>query len=228
MFLFSIPPITRSAADWKSSMVTKSLSRLAAIKAASLQRLARSAPENPELRAARGPEYSSTLFSRVNFLKYNSTICFLDLMSGRPMAICRSNRPGLKRAESRTSALFVPARTTIPSFVWNPSISTRSWLRVFSLSSLELNLLSDLLLPTASISSIQMMQGVFFLAFSKSVRTLADPTPTNISVKSDPLIEKNGTSASPATALARRVLPVPGGPTRRAPLGILAPSSVYF
>ena len=33
---------------------------------------------------------------------------------------------------------------------------------------------------------------------------------------------------SPATALASRVLPVPGGPTSRAPLGILAPSLVYL
>ena len=41
-------------------------------------------------------------------------------------------------------------------------------------------------------------------------------------------IEKNGTSASPATALAINVLPVPGGPTRRAPLGMDAPISVYF
>ncbi len=40
--------------------------------------------------------------------------------------------------------------------------------------------------------------------------------------------EKRGTPASPATALARRVLPVPGGPTRRTPFGILAPSLVYF
>ena len=40
-------------------------------------------------------------------------------------------------------------------------------------------------------------------------------------------IEKNGTPASPATAFANKVLPVPGGPIRRAPLGILAPSFVY-
>ena len=40
--------------------------------------------------------------------------------------------------------------------------------------------------------------------------------------------EKKGTPASPATAFARRVLPVPGGPTRRIPLGILAPSLTYF
>ena len=40
-------------------------------------------------------------------------------------------------------------------------------------------------------------------------------------------MEKKGTLASPATALARRVLPVPGGPTSRTPLGILAPIAVY-
>ena len=38
------------------------------------------------------------------------------------------------------------------------------------------------------------------------------PTPTNISTKSEPEIEKNGTPASPATARASSVLPVPGGP----------------
>ena len=41
-------------------------------------------------------------------------------------------------------------------------------------------------------------------------------------------MEKNGTPASPATALAKRVFPVPGGPTRINPLGILAPTLVYF
>ena len=58
--------------------------------------------------------------------------------------------------------------------------------------------------------------------------TLAAPMPTNISTNSEPEMEKKGTLASPATAFASRVLPVPGGPTRRAPLGILAPISVYF
>ena len=38
-------------------------------------------------------------------------------------------------------------------------------------------------------------------------------------------MEKKGTPASPATARASRVLPVPGGPTSRTPLGILAPIS---
>ena len=38
------------------------------------------------------------------------------------------------------------------------------------------------------------------------------------------LIEKNGTPASPATARAIRVLPHPGGPTSKTPLGIFPPS----
>ena len=54
------------------------------------------------------------------------------------------------------------------------------------------------------------------------------PTPTNISTKSEPEMEKKGTLASPATALASKVLPVPGEPTSRAPLGSLAPMAVYF
>ena len=37
---------------------------------------------------------------------------------------------------------------------------------------------------------------------------------------------KNGTPASPATALASKVLPVPGGPSKRTPAGIRAPSLV--
>ena len=82
--------------------------------------------------------------------------------------------------------------------------------------------------PTASISSMNTMHGAFSLAWRKRSRTRLAPTPTNISTKSLPDMEKNGTSASPATALANRVLPVPGGPTSRAPLGILPPKSVYF
>ena len=51
-------------------------------------------------------------------------------------------------------------------------------------------------------------------------------TPTNISTNSEPDIEKKGTPASPATALASNVFPVPGGPTRRTPFGIFAPTAV--
>ncbi len=55
-------------------------------------------------------------------------------------------------------------------------------------------------------------------------RTRAAPTPTNISTKSEPEIEKNGTFASPAIARASSVLPVPGLPTISTPLGMRPPS----
>ena len=72
------------------------------------------------------------------------------------------------------------------------------------------------------------MLGDFSLAcLNKSLTRLA-PTPTNISTKSEPLSEKKGTLASPATAFAIRVFPVPGGPESRTPFGIFPPRSVYF
>ena len=59
-------------------------------------------------------------------------------------------------------------------------------------------------------------------------RTRLAPTPTNISTKSEPLMLKKAASASPAMALANSVLPVPGAPTIRMPLGILPPSFWNF
>jgi hypothetical protein len=54
------------------------------------------------------------------------------------------------------------------------------------------------------------------------------PRPTNISTKFDAEIKKKGTLASPAVALAIKVLPVPGGPPNKIPFGILAPAIAYF
>ena len=70
---------------------------------------------------------------------------------------------------------------------------------------------------------MKMMLGAFFLASSNRLRTRDAPTPTNISMKSEPVMEKKGTPASPATARARSVLPQPGGPTRSTPRGTCAP-----
>ena len=78
-------------------------------------------------------------------------------------------------------------------------------------------------LPMVSISSMNTMHGAFSPACLNRSRTLAAPMPTNISTNSEPEMEKNGTCASPATALASKVLPVPGGPTSSAPLGSFAP-----
>ncbi|HVM54214.1 MAG TPA: hypothetical protein VM262_13530 [Acidimicrobiales bacterium] len=42
-------------------------------------------------------------------------------------------------------------------------------------------------------------------------------------MKSEPVTDRNGTPASPATARAISVLPVPGGPTSSTPFGMRAP-----
>ena len=47
---------------------------------------------------------------------------------------------------------------------------------------------------------MKMIAGALARACSKRSRTRAAPTPTNISTKSEPEIEKKGTPASPATA----------------------------
>ena len=47
-----------------------------------------------------------------------------------------------------------------------------------------------------------MIDGAFCRAVSKRPRTRAAPTPTNISMKCDPVTEMKGTPASPATARA--------------------------
>lgn len=57
---------------------------------------------------------------------------------------------------------------------------------------------------------------------------LRAPCPTKISSNSGPAAWKNGTPASPATALANNVFPVPGGPTSNTPLGNFAPSAINF
>jgi hypothetical protein len=55
--------------------------------------------------------------------------------------------------------------------------------------------------------------------------TLAAPTPTNISSNSAPEQKKNGTPASPATAFASNVFPVPGDPTNNIPATYYKPMS---
>ncbi len=72
------------------------------------------------------------------------------------------------------------------------------------------------------------MHGAFFFACSNMSRTRAAPTPTNISTKSEPEIEKNGTFASPAIARASSVLPVPGEPIMSTPRGMRPPSFWNF
>ena len=75
----------------------------------------------------------------------------------------------------------------------------------------------------ASSSSMKTIAGCAARAFWKRSRTRAAPTPTIASMNSDAEIEKNGTPASPATARASSVLPVPGAPISSTPFGIVPP-----
>ena len=197
---------------------------LTALNAASFTILAISAPDDPEVALA------TTLMSMSScrtFFRWTSSIAFLPSRSGSSICMRLSNLPGLRRALSRLSGLLVAARITTPLFPSNPSISVRSWFRVCSLSSLP-PIEFSLFFPIASISSMKMMHGAFSPACLNRSRTFVAPIPTNICTNSDPEIEKNGTFASPATALAIRVFPVPGGPTSKAPFGRLAPIWRYF
>mmetsp|Transcript_1293 Transcript_1293/g.3981 ORF Transcript_1293/g.3981 Transcript_1293/m.3981 type:complete len:456 (-) Transcript_1293:578-1945(-) len=224
-----VPSIPATILSTLSSISAREISVLLlrpARMAASFSRLARSAPENPGVLLAMAS--TSTPSPSFLFLAWTFRISVLPPTSGTSTVTCLSNLPGLSRAGSRMSALLVAATTMIPVLPSNPSISVSSWLSVCSLSSLPPPMPVPLDLPTASISSTKTMQGAFSLAFLKRSLTREAPTPTNISTNSDPEMEKKGTPASPAMALASKVFPVPGGPTRRTPLGILAPTAVNF
>ena len=190
-----------------------------------MQTLAISAPAKPGVWAANLRESTSLL----NFMGFKCTLKMASrpTISGLSILICRSKRPGRSKAESNTSGLLVAARMITPASVANPSISTSKEFKVFSRSSLEPGICPlPRERPMASISSINMIQGAFSLACLNKSLTRAAPTPTNISTKSDPDKVKKGTAASPATALANKVFPVPGGPTNKAPFGILPPNLV--
>ena len=122
------------------------------------------------------------------------------------------------------SGRFVAATTITFVLVSKPSISTKIWFSVCSRSSWLPPTPAPRWRPTASISSTNTMQGALRLACSNRSRTRLAPTPTNISTNSEPEMLKKGTPASPATARASSVLPVPGGPTSSTPRGMRAPS----
>ncbi|MNE43049.1 hypothetical protein D3C80_1372050 [compost metagenome] len=173
-------------------MSTAVLLFLAAIKAASLQTLAISAPEKPGVCLAKKSVSKPSIFFRG--ARCTLKISARSRISGKSTNICLSKRPARIKALSRTSALFVAAKTITLELVPKPSISVSNWFNVFSRSSFPPDmLLFPLALPTASISSIKIMEGDFSLACLNRSRTREAPTPTNISTKSEPDKEKNGT-----------------------------------
>ena len=223
---FSLPAITTSTASNKSDWLTALLPALTAIIAASFIILARSEPTAPLVASAIASKSTESSISTSFACTFN--ISTLPLRSGFSTIILLSKRPGRRSALSNTSGLLVAPSITSPFELSKPSISDNNWLSVCSRSSLPPPYCVSRLLPTASISSIKIIHGAIACACLNKSLTLDAPTPTNISTKSEPDSEKNGTPASPATAFASKVLPVPGGPTRSAPFGSLAPISEYF
>ncbi len=185
-----------------------------------------SAPEKPTVWAA--TRSRSTSAAKGVRLVCTSRMARRAASCGKSSVTLRSNRPGLSNAGSSTSGRLVAANTTTGSPGSKPSISERIWFRVCSRSSLPPPSPVPRARPTESISSMNTSAGASARACLNISRTRDAPTPTNISMNSEPLMLKNGTSASPATAFASSVLPVPGGPIIRIPRGILAPSASNF
>jgi hypothetical protein len=78
--------------------------------------------------------------------------------------------------------------------------------------------------PIASTSSKKMIHAFLLRAISKSSRTMRAPSPTYFWTSSDPMTRMNVASVRLATARAHSVLPVPGGPKSKMPLGGSIPS----
>ena len=160
---FSKPPIILSTASRKSCISIACLLLRAAISAASLQTLAMSAPENPGVCLA--IKSTSTLWSIFNGFMCTRNMAFLSFKSGRSTWIWRSNLPALSNALSSMSTRLVAAMTITPELGLKPSISVSNWFNVFSRSSFPpIDGFFPLARPTASISSIKIIDGAFSFA----------------------------------------------------------------
>ena len=71
------------------------------------------------------------------------------------------------------------------------------------------------------------MDGLMSSATLKSSRTSFGPSPRYFWMSSEPTTLRKLADVELATALARRVFPVPGSPYRMTPLGGLIPMSSY-
>mmetsp|Transcript_18964 Transcript_18964/g.47621 ORF Transcript_18964/g.47621 Transcript_18964/m.47621 type:complete len:256 (-) Transcript_18964:566-1333(-) len=150
-------------------------------------------------------------------------MCRRVFWSGAGNSILRSMRPGRMRAGSRVSILLVARMTLTSVRASKPSswLSSSSMVRCTSRSPESSE--SKRLVPTASSSSMKMMAGCFSLASLKASRTSLAPSPMNICTSCGPASLRKHALVEAAHARAISVLPVPGGPYIRQPLGGLMP-----
>ena len=119
------------------------------------------------------------------------------------------------------SGLLVAAITTTSFMLSKPSISVRIWFTTLSVACESL--LAPLFGARLSISSKKIIEGEFCLAFWNIFLTAFSDSPTHFEINSGPLIQIKLALLSVATALANKVLPVPGGPYNKIPFGGLIP-----
>lgn len=131
-----------------------------------------------------------------------------------------TDRPGRSSAGSRRSGRFVaPITKTLLAAPADdiPSSSASSWLTILSITPPESPWFPRFG-ATESSSSKKMTHGLASRARWNTRRTFASDSPMYMLSSSGPLTEKKFREQDVATALARSVLPVPGGPYKRIPV----------
>ena len=123
------------------------------------------------------------------------------------------------------STLLVAAIITTPCISWIPSISVSNCDIIRSVLAWTPSI--PLIGAIESISSKNTTQGEACLAFLNISRIPFSDSPTHLLSNSGPLTLMKFASDSVATAFANSVFPVPEGPCRSIPLGMLCLSSLY-
>lgn len=128
-------------------------------------------------------------------------------------------------AESNDHGKLVAPKTNIfLSSVPTPYIYTKNSVLTLLEASFSLSLLAE---TKESISSINMIDCVYFLAILNRVFIVLADSPTYFDIKSEELTEKNVALAYVAHALAKNVFPVPGGPYNNIPFhGYRRPTNI--
>ena len=146
---------------------------------------------------------------------------------GEVKIIGATNRPDiLDEALLRPGRFVAPMIFTSPRGL-KPSSSASSCMSVRWTSRSPDVAISRRFAPTESSSSMNTMEGDFSRASWNSSRTKRAPSPMYFWTNSDPTNRMNVACVRFATAFARSVFPVPGGPTRRTPFGGSIPTLRY-
>ncbi len=187
-------------------------------KADSVHKAATSAPTKPWVSLATASR--STSSASFMFLVWILRIYNLPISSGTPISIYLSNLPNLLSAGSMEFGLLVAAITITCPLPLRPSINVSSWETTLLYTS---PWTFSLFGAIESISSINIIAGLCFSAYSNAFLKFPSASPAIFDMISGPLIKKKNAPVSLATALAIRVFPDPGGPYRSTPRGGLTP-----